>query len=146
MKKMLMIAILCSFAFSQAYHIQSYIGIKDGVRVADYEKAMIQHNKAHVGLGAVNTFSVVNGPNAGKYVRVAAAEWPTPLNMVDSVYDAMSNHEPVAYDKWGNMIEQSGGMEFWTLRPDLSRNMPTVEGSDINGHNIFLLYLIEGDQ
>ena len=49
MKKMLMIAILCSFAFSQAYHIQSYIGIKDGVRVADYEKAMIQHNKAHVG-------------------------------------------------------------------------------------------------
>ena len=142
MKKILMIAILCSFAFSQAYHIQSYIGIKDGVRVADYEKAMIQHNKAHVGLAAVNTFSVVNGPNAGKYVRVAAAEWPTPLTMVDSVYDAMSNHEPVAYDKWGNMIEQSGGMEFWTLRPDLSRNMPTVEGSDINGQqpNFITIY------
>jgi hypothetical protein len=56
MKKMLMIAILCSFAFSQAYHIQSYIGIKDGVRVADYEKAMIQHNKAHVGLGCGKYF------------------------------------------------------------------------------------------
>ena len=46
----------------------------------------------------------------------------------------MSNHPPVAYDKWNNsMIEQVGGMEFWTLRPDLSRNMPTVEDSDING-------------
>jgi hypothetical protein len=40
------------------------------------------------------------------------------------------------------MIEQSGGMEFWTLRPDLSRNMPTVEGSDINGQqpNFITIY------
>ena len=103
-------------------------------QAADFEKAMIHHNKAHTGLGAVNTFSIVNGPNAGKYVRVAAAQWPTPLDMVDSVYDAMSNHPPVAYDKWNNsMIEQVGGMEFWTIRPDLSRNMPTVDGADVNG-------------
>ena len=94
---------------------------------------MIQHNKAHTGLGAVNTFSIVNGPNAGKYVRVAAAQWPTPLDMVDDVFDAMSNHDPVPYDKWGSMVELEGGMEFWTVRPDLSRNMPTVEGSNING-------------
>ena len=104
---------------------------------------MIHHNKAHTGQGAVNTFSIVNGPNAGKYVRVAAAQWPTPLDMVDSVYDAMSNHAPVTYDKWNNsMIEQVGGMEFWTLRPDLSRNMPTVEGADINGEqpNFITIY------
>ena len=44
----------------------------------DFEKGMTHHNKAHTGLGAVNTFSIVNGPNAGKYVRVAAAQWPTP--------------------------------------------------------------------
>ena len=53
--------------------------------------------------------------------------------MVDSVFDAHSDHAPVPYDKWGSMVNVEGGMEFWTLRPDLSRNMPTVEGSDING-------------
>ena len=125
--------IFCSLAFGQAYHMQSVLGLKDGVKVADFEKAMMQHNKAHTGLAAVNTFSVVNGPNAGKYVRVAAAQWPTPLDMVDSVFDAHSDHPPVPYDKWGSMVNVEGGMEFWTLRPDLSRNMPTVEGSDING-------------
>ena len=55
----------------------------------------------------------------------------------------MSNHAPVTYDKWNNsMIEQVGGMEFWTLRPDLSRNMPTVEGADINGEqpNFITIY------
>ena len=142
MKKILLSLLFTSLAFGQAYHLQSYVGLKDGVRVADFEKAMIQHNKAHTGLAAVNTFSVVNGPNAGKYVRVAAAQWPTPLEMVDGVYDAMANHPPIAYDKWGEMIKQSGGMEFWTLRPDLSRNMPTVEGSDINGQqpNFITIY------
>jgi len=134
MKKILLMTIFFSLAFGQAYHMQSVLGIKDGIKAADFEKAMIHHNKAHTGLGAVNTFSIVNGPNAGKYVRVAAAQWPTPLDMVDSVYDAMSNHPPVAYDKWNNsMIEQVGGMEFWTIRPDLSRNMPTVDGADVNG-------------
>ena len=133
MKKILLMTIFCSLAFGQAYHMQSVLGLKDGVKVADFEKAMMQHNKAHTGLAAVNTFSVVNGPNAGKYVRVAAAQWPTPLDMVDSVFDAHSDHPPVPYDKWGSMVNVEGGMEFWTLRPDLSRNMPTVEGSDING-------------
>ncbi len=132
MKKLLLSLIFISYAFGQVLHIQSYVGVKDGVRVADFEKAMIQHNKAHTGLGAVNTFSIVNGPNAGKYVRVAAAQWPTPLDMVDDVFDAMSNHDPVPYDKWGSMIEQVGGTEFWTLRPDLSRNMPTVDGANVN--------------
>ena len=134
MKKILLMTIFFSLAFGQAYHMQTVLGIKDGIKAADFEKAMIHHNKAHTGLGAVNTFSIVNGPNAGKYVRVAAAQWPTPLDMVDSVYGAMSNHPPVAYDKWNNsMIEQVGGMEFWTIRPDLSRNMPTVDGADVNG-------------
>jgi len=133
MKKILLMTIFCSLAFGQAYHMQSVLGLKDGVKVADFEKAMMQHNKAHTGLAAVNTFSVVNGPNAGKYVRVAAAQWPTPLDMVDSVFDAHSDHAPVPYDKWGSMVNVEGGMEFWTLRPDLSRNMPTVEDSDING-------------
>jgi len=143
MKKIILMTIFCSLAFGQAYHMQTVLGIKDGIKAADFEKAMIHHNKAHTGQGAVNTFSIVNGPNAGKYVRVAAAQWPTPLDMVDSVYDAMSNHAPVTYDKWNNsMIEQVGGMEFWTLRPDLSRNMPTVEGADINGEqpNFITIY------
>ena len=133
MKKILLSFVFSSIIFGQSYHIQSVVGIKDGVRVNDFEKAMIQHNKAHKGMGAVNTFAIVNGPNAGKYVRVAAAQWPTPQGMVDGVYEAMSNHEPVAYDKWGAMIEQVGGMEFWQIRPDLSRNMPTVDGADIDG-------------
>ena len=134
MKKILLSILFTSLAFGQAYHMQSVLGLKDGVRIADFEKAMMQHNKAHKGLAAVNTFSIVNGPNAGKYVRVPAAQWPTPLDMVDSVYDAHADHDiEVPYDKWGSMVELEGGMEFWTVRPDLSRNMPTVEGSDING-------------
>ena len=133
MKKLLIAVIFSTLAFGQAYHMQSVLGVEEGVRVADFEKGMTHHNKAHTGLGAVNTFSIVNGPNAGKYVRVAAAQWPTPLDMVDSVYDAMSNHDPVPYDKWNDsMIEQIGGMEFWTIRPDLSRNMPTVDGANVN--------------
>ena len=134
--------IFCSFAFGQSYHMQSMLSVKDGIKRADFEKAMINHNKSHKGLAAVNTFSVVNGPNAGKYVRVAAAQWPTPLDMVDSVFDAHSNHEPVPYDKWGSMFNIDGGMEFWTIRPDLSRNMPTVEGADINGEqpNFITIY------
>ena len=142
MKKILLMIIFCSFAFGQSYHMQSMLSVKDGIKRADFEKAMINHNKSHKGLAAVNTFSVVNGPNAGKYVRVAAAQWPTPLDMVDSVFDAHSNHEPVPYDKWGSMFNIDGGMEFWTIRPDLSRNMPTVEGADINGEqpNFITIY------
>jgi hypothetical protein len=133
MKKIVLMVIFCSFAFGQSYHIQSMLSVKDGIKITDFEKAMMNHNKSHKGLAAVNTFSVVNGPNAGKYVRVAAAQWPTPLDMVDSVFDSHSNHEPVPYDKWGSMFNIDGGMEFWTVRPDLSRNMPTVEGADVNG-------------
>jgi hypothetical protein len=143
MKKILLILVFSTLAFGQAYHMQSVLGLKDGVRIADFEKAMMQHNKAHKGLAAVNTFSIVNGPNAGKYVRVPAAQWPTPLDMVDSIYNAHADHDiEVPYDKWGSMVELEGGMEFWTVRPDLSRNMPTVEGSNINGQNLIILQYI----
>ena len=60
MKKILLMTIFFSLAFGQAYHMQSVLGIKDGIKAADFEKAMIHHNKAHTGLGAVNTFSIVN--------------------------------------------------------------------------------------
>ena len=45
MKKILLSIIFTSLAFGQAYHMQSVLGLKDGVRVADFEKAMMQHNK-----------------------------------------------------------------------------------------------------
>ena len=43
MKKILLMIVFSTLAFSQTYNMQIQIGVKDGVKVADYEKAMIQH-------------------------------------------------------------------------------------------------------
>ena len=37
------------------------------------------------------------------------SQLPTPLDMVDAVYDAWENHDPVPYDKWGKMVEARNG-------------------------------------
>jgi hypothetical protein len=124
MKKMLIIMIFSSIVFGQ-YHMQSSLSIKDGVKVADFEKAMIHHNKAHQNeLGAVNTFVVLNGPNVGQYVRMHQGLFPIPADQLDAIYNAHSNHEPVPYDKWNDsMIVQESGTQFYTVRGDLSYNM-----------------------
>ena len=124
MKKILLIMIFSSIVFGQ-YHMQTILGVEDGVKVQDFEKAMVYHNKAHENeLGAVNTFVILNGPHAGKYVRSHAGEWPIPADKIDAIYNAHSNHPPLTYDKWNDsMITQETGTEFYTIRLDLSYNV-----------------------
>ncbi|GIT66019.1 MAG: hypothetical protein Ct9H300mP24_3970 [Candidatus Neomarinimicrobiota bacterium] len=38
MKKLLIAVIFSTLAFGQAYHMQSVLGVEEGVRVADFEK------------------------------------------------------------------------------------------------------------
>ena len=52
MKKLLIAVIFSTLAFGQAYHMQTVLGVEEGVKVADFEKAMTYHNKAHTGLGS----------------------------------------------------------------------------------------------
>ena len=123
MKKILLIMIFSTTAFAQ-YHMQSSLSIKDGVKVADFEKAMKYHNTAHDNeLGAVNTFVVLNGPDVGQYVRTHQGVFPIPADQLDAIYNAHSNHDPLPYDKWNDsMIVQESGTQFYTVRPDLSYN------------------------
>ena len=39
MKKILLMIVFSTLAFSQTYNMQIQIGVKDGVKVADYEKS-----------------------------------------------------------------------------------------------------------
>ncbi len=124
MKKILLIMIFSTTIFAQ-YHMTTTLGVEDGVKVQDFEKAMVYHNKAHENeLGAVNTFAILNGPHVGKYTRSHAGEWPIPADKIDAVYNAHSNHDPLPYDKWNDsMITQATGTEFYLIRPDLSYNV-----------------------
>jgi len=124
MKKILLMMMFSSIVFGQ-YHMQSSLSIKEGVKAADFEKAMIHHNKAHQNeLGAVNTFLVLNGPNVGQYVRMHQGLFPIPADQLDAIYDAHNNHPPVPYDKWNDsMLVQETGTQFYTVRGDLSYNV-----------------------
>ena len=123
MKKILLMIVFSTLSFSQTYNMQIQIGVRDGVKVADYEKAMIQHNKAHAtDLGAATTYQIINGPDAGDYIRMPKSIF-TSADMIDAVFNEWQNHDPVPYDKFdGKMVEGRNGTVFYTLRPDLSYN------------------------
>jgi hypothetical protein len=88
MKKILLMMMFSSIVFGQ-YHMQSSLSIKEGVKAADFEKAMIHHNKAHQNeLGAVNTFLVLNGPNVGQYVRMHQGLFPIPADEIAKINDS----------------------------------------------------------
>ena len=105
MKKIVLMIVFSTLAFSQTYNMQIQIGVQDGVKVSDYEKAMIQHNKAHAtDLGAATTYQIINGPDAGDYIRMPKSIF-TSADMIDAVFNEWQNHDPVPYDKFdGKMV------------------------------------------
>ena len=123
MKKILLIFIFSAFAFGQTYNMQIQIGVKEGVKIKDFEKAMIQHNKAHAtDLGAATTYQIVNGPDAGDYIRMPKSIFVS-ADKIDAIFNEWENHAPVPYDKFNeSMVDGRNGTVFYTLRPDLSYN------------------------
>ena len=87
MKKILLVLIFSAFAFGQTYNMQIQIGVKDGVKIKDFEKAMIQHNKAHAtDLGAATTYQIVNGPDAGDYIRMPKSIFVS-ADKIDAIFN-----------------------------------------------------------